>query len=394
MKRAAREGLLTRVLRLNPRYRLVRLSTASGELLEIARRLSADPDLFGLLLPEAGVGLATKAVNKDVWTLLSGLRSPSSPRALGGSSPAYRRFLTKQLVDGVVEMSVEGGFLSGVEALRRLSPEREVAFSGHPLQRLSRRAVEIAYASGEDSLSPLACRLYFHNRLPASRQWLERFPDEAALLKFLKLGSDGRWPGMPSSIRPVPAGTGKSTNPARAYWRCWDIPGSPRVEPGEGTIFKVYLCARPEGADVLLHHALRRLPKSGASRLKIPRTVHGLLRPDKFVAYFSRRADAEAYGRAVASVARSAPPQPTPFTHPLDKIGIASMGADPPAFVESSPWLERTSWRFWISQRLARAIINARRGNPSDPVEDVLAAARSSGIDPETWLPNGWDICE
>jgi hypothetical protein len=393
LKRPPSSRLLKRIFRLNPRYRLLRLSSASGDLRELAHRLSADPELYGLLLPEAGGGLATKAVNRDVWDLLAALRTPAPALTVARSSADYRRFLTKQLIDGVLEVSGERGFVSGIEGLRLLMPVRKNEFSGHPLQRLSRRAVEIAYLSGENGLNPLACRLYFHNRLPVTREWVDRFPDESAILKFLKLRADGTWPGMPSAVRPV-AIHSREADPAKRYWRCWDISGAPRLKPGMQTVFKVYLCARPESADILLHHALRSLPGSGASRLKIPRTAQGLLRPDKFVAYFSKRRDAEAYGRRVATDARGVSAQATPFTAPLDDNGIASMGADPPAFVEAMPWQERSSWRFWVSQRLSRAILNVRRSKSSDPVNDVLAAVRSSGVDPDVWLPEGWDFSE
>lgn len=386
--------LCKRVFRLNPRYRLVRLNTASGDLRDLAQRLSADPELYGLLLPDSGGGLATKAVNRDVWRLLAAMRTPASALTAARSSADYRRFLIKQLVDGVLEVAGERGFVSGVEGLRLLVPARKNEFVGHPLQLLSRRAIEIGYQSGVNALSPLACRLYFHNRIPVTREWLGRFPDESAMLKFLKLRLDGTWPGMPSSVRPAAVHSGKEPDSAKRYWRCWDISGSPRLKPGTQTVFKVYLCVRPEAADILLHHALRSLPGSGASRLKIPRTAQGLLRPDKFVVYFASRRDAEAFGRRVAADARLVPPQPTPFTAPLDDIGIASMGADPPSFMEAMPGQERSSWRFWVSQRLARAILNVRRSPSADPVSDVLAAVKSSGVDPEAWLPKGWDFSE
>ena len=50
---------------------------------------------------------------------------------------------------------------------------------------------------------------------------------------------------------------------------------------------------------------------------------------------------------------------------------------------------ERESWRLWLTNRLAVALLAARRdGGPLEPWQYALARLEIDGIDPSTWAPS------
>lgn len=388
--------LLDRTVRLNPQYQMIRLRSARGPVREIARRLSADRDLYGLLLSDAAEQLPAKAIGRDVWDLLSALQSPRSARIDGvDTSPEYAQFLKKQIIDGVIEVATDSGFKSGINAVDGLGKLLAVSQPVNEIQRLSWRAIELAYRSAIGEVNQLACRLYFYNRLPVSRHWLTRFPNESHILRFLQLERDGSWPGMPAAIR---AGTPKPSSKDRIlfhrYWRSWIVRASRRIKPAKSQVFKVYLSPVPDGMAKVLHIALDLLPGSGAFHMKAPRTVQGILRPDKIIAYFTDRRDAEAFGRQVLEKSPSVEAQGVPFTSAIDAGALASWGVEPPASAQAFAWQERNSWRFWVALRIARAILNVRKAQAKDPVHSILSAVEVSGIDTRRWLPTSqhWDF--
>jgi hypothetical protein len=71
-----------------------------------------------------------------------------------------------------------------------------------------------------------------------------------------------------------------------------------------------------------------------------------------------------------------------PFSTEAGGNGLLSSGVDPP------PGTSVTSWRSWVTKRLA-ASLTARRATPyEDPVAAALADIRLAGVDPERWLPS------
>jgi hypothetical protein len=110
----------------------------------------------------------------------------------------------------------------------------------------------------------------------------------------------------------------------------------------------------------------------------------GLNRPDKIVLYF---ASFEALGTASTELRRAldgVAAHGVPFTATATQDGLLSWGFDP----QDEGTGERTSWRWWICQRLATALHLAP---PSTNIEDVLSLAlarlRTDGVDTETWAP-------
>jgi hypothetical protein len=125
----------------------------------------------------------------------------------------------------------------------------------------------------------------------------------------------------------------------------------------------------------------------GAVALKAGRDVYGMLRPDKIVAYFRNREAMQAAADRLAVELSECPQHGVPFTAELSGCGLLSWGIDPPRREQFLPWQERESWRLWITNRLASALViaNARAASPKNAVQFALERLRLEGVDVGTW---------
>jgi hypothetical protein len=127
---------------------------------------------------------------------------------------------------------------------------------------------------------------------------------------------------------------------------------------------------------------------------KIGKGAQGLLRPDKMVAYFSSYEDLAETAKQLEQEMARCPAQGVPFTAELGGDGLLSWGVDPPAEEQVLPWLERESWRLWVTNRLAVALIDTSNGNTAklEPWQFALRRLQLEGVDTHTWTPAGTDL--
>lgn len=144
---------------------------------------------------------------------------------------------------------------------------------------------------------------------------------------------------------------------------------------------KLYLSPRPEALADAFPRIVDEFVQSGVRSFKVGRGIHGLLRPDKIVAYFDDRTHLEAVAGALEESLRGCPAQGAPFTTESGGNGLLSSGVDPP------PGTSATSWRAWVTQRLAGFLTARRATQHVDPVAATLDDIRQLGIDPEAWRP-------
>jgi hypothetical protein len=80
-----------------------------------------------------------------------------------------------------------------------------------------------------------------------------------------------------------------------------------------------------------------------------------------------------------------------PFSCELgDRDGLLSWGVDPPRSEHTLEWQERESWRLWLTNRLALALVGARLdGGALEPWRYALARVELEGVDTATWAPLG-----
>ena len=124
---------------------------------------------------------------------------------------------------------------------------------------------------------------------------------------------------------------------------------------------------------------------------KIGNGAVGLLRPDKFVAYFATRQDLGDAAEVLRRELAGCDAHGVPFSAGLDDSGLLSWGVDPPGDERALRWLGRDSWRIWLARRLGAALSIAKAARGADAVEPwrfAIERARRHGVDVETWTPS------
>src|SRR5262249_9824277 len=152
---------------------------------------------------------------------------------------------------------------------------------------------------------------------------------------------------------------------------------------------KLYLGVVFEELPTCLAELTEALGRSRALQFKIGAERGGLLRPDKCVAYFpSKEAVLEA-SRALLPIATGRRVQGVPFSAEIGAAGALSWGLDP----QPLGFGERASWRQWICEKLAAALVLARdsEGEGIEPWRFALERLGLEGVDIETFMPTaGW----
>jgi hypothetical protein len=139
----------------------------------------------------------------------------------------------------------------------------------------------------------------------------------------------------------------------------------------------------------ILHITIEALPFMQAACLKVGKNVGGLLRPDKLLLYFcSFNALVEAADYLAPKLA-GVSAHGVPFTAEIAGNGLLSWGVDPPVEQETSGWHGPESWRLWVTNHLARAILAAKMAPACkiEPWRFALERLRLEGVDIETWTP-------
>lgn len=377
-------ALFEATLRANPAYELVVFDRLSPQQQALLSNIRDDPNMYGVIVPRSPGGGASKAIDRDTALLFFTLQTP-------GRLPSYVRALIRDqdgediarlVLDGLLEIQHQGGFVSGADAYTLLYGVAPLPEATSAPARLSRAALRYAQQLQSDDTMQLAARLYFYHRLPLTPAWRQRFPDQAALDQFLGLHADG-----PAAA--VREQHWMRTSPPQGTkgWHAWRSRHT-RSRGGAQT-YKLYVspdCAQvPEAWQT----TLAVLPAYGAHTIKIGCNVHGLLRPDKIVAYFRRHADLEAAAEHLQREIAGCPAHGVPFTAAITEDGLLSWGTDPPPDQQVLNWQPSESWRVWICHQLAAALVLARR-RPNTAIEPwrfAMERVQLEGVDVLTWTP-------
>jgi len=377
------EAILRGSFRANPLYELVlydRLTAGEREALADLRR---DPGFYGVLRPPPGAerptGLGLKAVDRETALLLLTLREPAP-------LPAYVRELfghdagraVAQLVaDGVLEVAAGDAFVSGAGAFHLLAPA-EPGRAGGAIAALSRDALRYAQALPIDEPLRLSGRIYGYNRRPLTPRWRRLLPDTAALATYLGIA-----PGGPAAGAFARRWTPLAPSPA---WLSWQGRGGSPGLPAGGPTYKLYVSPAPDFLADGFAAIAASLAEAGAPQFKVGADAAGLLRPDKIVAYFAGFEDLAQAAERLRRRLAGAPAHGVPFTAEIAGGGLLSWGVDPPRG-EGLPWMGEESWRLWLANRLARAVISARAAAAAEPWRFARERLRLEGIDTDTWTP-------
>ncbi len=262
--------------------------------------------------------------------------------------------------------------------IKTLLPEEEI----NRVRRLSLRAIELAYHSSENNPQRLAATLYFYNRIPVSKKWKERIPNEIKLLQFLGVEKDGSWPNNKYIHM-----DNKRTTESNPYWKYWKISKYDLPMKLKGGGFKLYISPQCEDLPVIISQLAKYVEDSGAHALKIGSTIQGLLRPDKLMVYFNNLDDAVRFGHLLLSKIFVNYAHGVPFTYPIGDNGLFSIGFDPPDTAEWRYEREGQSWRLWVTQHVADVILRVRKSRSKKPTDLILKELTIRKIDPVSWKP-------
>lgn len=146
---------------------------------------------------------------------------------------------------------------------------------------------------------------------------------------------------------------------------------------------KLYVSPDPVVLPVVFPIIAATFVEFGVRSFKVGRGIEGLLRPDKIVAYFNTCSKFEAVARKLKEKLDGYPAQPVPFTAEIGLDGLLSWGIDPPQSRET------TSWRSWITKRLADGLIEAHSATTERVVQSALHGVESLGVNTSQWTAEG-----
>jgi len=381
------QNILEADFRANPRYQLVLFDRLPLDQQDALRDLTKDPDFYGVLLPRGEGGGNLKSVCRDTALLFMTLAQP-------GALPGYvrtsfgencNRAISELVLDGVIEIRRGDGFVSGSAAFDLIGGRGPAPEARGFLGRLAQEALEYAQALDIDDSGKLSARLYFYNRVPLSPRWRRRFPGREAVASFLgiergganKGALDARWRRL-------------ELPPPADGWFQWESREKASPQTGRRQRYKLYVSPHPEQVQETFHTVVELLRESPAHHFKVGNDAAGLLRPDKIVVYFGSFDGLQATANQLTERLAGCRSQGVPFTAAFsEENGLLSWGIDPAHEQGRLSWQERESWRLWLTNRLARALLDAKREptGPLEPWQFALERVRLEKIDPETWTP-------
>ena len=355
-------------IRANRRFNICDLATAqTPDQASAAGRqiglLHSDLRLAPLILSDAAVQL---------W-----IESRSRDRLLTGSDFGDNNEIARLILDGAFEVKIGAAFASGADAWDVVFDGASEYCAAGRISSLSVRALQYGQSALSRNDVVLANRLYAYNRLPASPSQRRQFPGADSVRKALRIDDHG-----PTSLL-----LREFWSPAEnAGWLLWTKRESDDATFGHS--HKLYLSPMPEALPDIFRRCVEVLTDSVATTFKIGRDLYGLMRPDKFVAYFSSAESLSQTAEKLKTILGGVPAHGTPFTAALSEDGLLAWGMDPPRSVRASP-SEGASWRHWIVRRLARALIIAQSSQHRtiEPWRFAMARLSLDGVEPETWTP-------
>jgi hypothetical protein len=391
MKNYQSNRIFESVLRSNPKYELVLFDRLPPEQREMLKELKKDRDFYGILRPLEESNLGVKSVSQDIALLFLTLQQP-------GRLPDYVRAslgersdqeITRLILDGVLAIEQNGHFLSGSAAAEMISV-RDDEFSASSvvegfLERLSLEALHYGQSLGLTDRIALSMRLYSYNRIPLSPFWKRTLPHADAVAEYLGIQSrnggllDREW----SKVSQTPAADG---------WLVWQsrrFSSSASFADRTKIGCKLYISPQTDSLREVFLPIVIVLSHRGVRHFKLGKDASGLLRPDKMVAYFSSYADLLETAEQLKRELAGCPAQGVPFTAELADDGLLSWGIDPPPEKQVLPWLVRESWRLWVTNRLAVALIAASTEDTAnlEPWQFALRRLQLEGVDTRSWTP-------
>jgi hypothetical protein len=376
------------VVRSNPRYRFVPFEKLSQAEMACLGGNPAVTTFAGVLLDTEVSGLSVKAVSANTAALFNELRTPLDVHTLLTELPSCVRdkIVARLVFDGILEIAVDDTFVSQGAAYALIVQNDEDIVGTSKLANLSVAALKSGQRLSIREPEKLAARLYFYHRLPVTSWWSKLWPDGDAVLQFLGLAPDGSLRQDLFSCFKM-AAPRMSSPLGNVQWLSWHRREGRSGHPSDASRYKLYVSPNPQFIRSAFAEVVALLPNFPASGLKIGSNAHGILRPDKLVVYFDRYDDLFTFAETLLPQLAGISAHGVPFSAPIDDAGILSWGTDPPRSERDIGWYVDDSWRIWLCNRLAVALIAAWDSSTTEitPWRYALARLWLSGVDTRTW---------
>jgi hypothetical protein len=367
-------------VRANPNVQFKLLDTMSPSERAQMGTAAEDPELYAMLI-RTGRPERVQLVSAEVALMFLSLREPGRiPQRFLDDEPAVIRLI----LDHILEVEKDEHWISGSGWWTFSAADGEehpdTAATERETVRLSLAALLYGQALQLADATVLAGRLYAYNRVPCSPDWYDSLTHQTV----------EEYSGLSESLQKGYLGQG--WYPDQDSASPWALYRSHR--PGTshhvGGTFKLYISPAVGALSEAVPAVISLLDRTRASAFKLARTSEGLLRPDKLVVYFSEFEDLHEFASRVSDRIRGLPTQPVPFTSGIDREGMVSWAMDPPSETYPVAGRERISWRIWVTDRLARALVDAQQESVPQmpPSRAAVLRIAAEGVDVKSWCPS------
>lgn len=369
-------------LRASPDYALVPYDRLSAGQKRQLGGLADEAGGYGIVMGKGSSPRAIHALDCDTALLFLTLMTP-------GPLPSFARralrdeaegAIARLVADGILEIKRGDRFVSGPDAIAR--EDRGSDGGGGAVAKLSRAALEHASRLGIEDPRLLSLKLYGYHRAPLSPRLAKAYPTRSSIEAYWGLDA-----GEARSILDrawIPLSKGGDEAKAKDVWIAFRSARPRAAIPATGPMYKLYISPAFDAIPQAFAAALPVLTDLGVDQLKVGATIEGLLRPDKWVAYFGTFEElslaAGALDRALAAI----PAHGVPFSGGVDARGLLSWGMDPPPGARGD---DRESYRLWMTNKLASAIVDAARAGAEEPWRYAVDRLALEGFDTRSWTP-------
>src|SRR2546425_2803776 len=376
------ECLEEAIFHANPAYELVLFDRLSPEQQRLLSALQKDADFYGILRTRQGSELGIKSVDRDTALLFLTLQAPGRIPAYikAQLGEQYYKVIVALVLDKVLEMEHSGTFVSGLEAYELLYAVQPLPMPQGTIARISPEAVKYGQALALYDSAKLSMRLYCYNRIPLTPYWQRKFPTTDAVAEHLGFRTY-------SSTTSLLRRHWTEITPASNGWFAWSARHVQAEARTLHFIYKLYISPACGFIRDAFQTVVEVLADTQAIDFKIGKDLSGLLRPDKLVVYFSSIEGCQDTAVLLKEKLAGLPAHGVPFTCEIADNGLLSWGIDPPAEEQIFNGQESESWRLWVTNRLATALLIAKAG-ASDRVEAwqyALERLRLDGVDTQSW---------
>jgi hypothetical protein len=349
------------------------------------QRMTGRQSVPALIMPQPGRG-TIKAIDGNAASLLNSLTLSAevcnSQRIEDLSSD-----VKSLILDDILEVETSHGFVSGPAAAPFLSAMPSTSERTDPISRISRDALQYAASLPVDDARALSSRLYRYNSVPCSSELQSAFGNNSQIAGMLGLT------GSSSLIRCLSDAGYERVN--HVHWHAWTRRRFLEPESLNSLRYKLYISPAPHVLFEVVERAMEIAVRLQIPSLKIGKSIANLLRPDKFIFYTDSIEALDLLAQELQPEIDEFPAQGVPFTQSLYTTGIISAGSDPPRSLCNSGWAQAESWRAWITDRLALALMQARDHTASRAAQCEFALSKLSveGIDTRDWTatPQLWE---